>query len=183
MGSDDVRAYEFQLQQIQNQLQDTPENESLALLEKKLQRLVELTKSRAHKVDNSPTTQRQVTFSPGDVCEAKNKGVWSEATIQSVSNDKQACTVLFADSAETCHCNAGEVRKLHNVKRQLPEANKDLAPKPERPTFDPSKKRTKADHIKKKESEHQHKQDDWKKFSQKMGIGKSSASIVGRPRR
>jgi hypothetical protein len=178
MGLDDIRAYEFQLQQIQSQLQDAPENESLALLEKKLQRLIELTKSRVHKDDNS-ITLRQVTLSPGDICEAKDKGVWSEATIQSVSNDKQTCTVIFTDSAVTCHCTADNVRKLHNVKRRLPEVSKDVAVKPERPTIDLSKKRTKADHVKKKESEHQEKQDDWKKFSQKMGIGKSST--VKRP--
>jgi hypothetical protein len=44
---------------------------------------------------------------------------------------------------------------------------------------DTAKKGTKAEYIRKKEEEHQQTQENWQKFSQKMGIGRSA----GKPRK
>jgi phosphoserine aminotransferase len=111
----DYKTFEFQLQQVQKQLESDPKNESLQKLEKKLQRLLELSKSLSQESqaagDQSAQNAASINLAAGDQCDAKNKGVWQEAVIQSVSQDKRTCTVVFVGSAETCHCKAEEIRK------------------------------------------------------------------------
>lgn len=199
-----MRAYEYQLQQVEAQLAADPQNAALQRLVSKLRQLMEL----EHSVDRQqrertaarPNVEARrgaepsINLSPGEVCEARCDGKWFEATVTSVAPDKQSCTVVFADTAEALHCTSKDVR-AHDSKRakkrslasplphtaplctRTPPAPRDAASSRKRKS-DGTGGGGRAEYVEKKEQEHREKQQSWLQFSQK--IAKSNPAVPPR---
>jgi hypothetical protein len=191
----DVRALEFQLDQVRSQLRASPENAGLKALESKLTALIELNKETEKEAEPvaplapPPPPTKLIDLRIGDLCEAKKmegeNWAWWEATIQSIAADKLSCTVVFTGITDAQHCTPQMIRKhtASTKKFHLAEPKQPIKPAPNanpasKPTAIPAtgpvrRKHTKAEHDQKKEAEHAAKQQSWQSFKQKIGKGTS----------
>lgn len=195
----DVRALEFQLEQVRSQLKASPENAGLKALESKLAALIEMNKESEREAEQAqaaaPPPVKLIELHVGDLCEAKKKngesGAWWEATIQSVAADKLSCTVLFTGVADAQHCTPHMIRRHTSKTQKFPLSNPQKAAKPAPPPTAPKpsvvpatgpvrRKHTKAEHDQKKEAEHSAKQQSWQSFKQKIG-GKGASGPFSKP--
>lgn len=185
MVDDEVKRYEFQLQQVQEQLKSKPDCKILQELQKKLSRLLALSQNRHEGMSMDEKDSSDILLRHGDKCQVKVRSTWEDAIIQSVAIKKKSCTVILLQDGQTKHCLAKDVR-VAPEKRTRPPLESHT--RQTRPKLEPTKGiKTehigkgeghrergggKAEYIKKKEEEHQERQESWQKFSKKMGIGK-----------
>jgi len=191
-GNDNLQTYQYQLDQVNNALEDDPENEKLQNLAHKLKDLISLV-SMSTPTEASVEPQPGATnvsaakhlskFKVGDLVEARfqKDGQWYEATVQSISLDRNLATVIYSGSTDTQHCQAKEIRirTENSIKRpsestqQPQKPHKQARTEPE-VALGAKRKHTKQEHDQKKEAEHKEKQDSWKKFNAKIGRKDSS---------
>lgn len=141
-----------------------------------------------------------VTLKIGESCQALNQeGEWAAATIQSVSADRQHATVIFSKSSSARHCSWQEVREPPSATvsgdRRQGEAASTICKRksqqvlgavepPTKAIGQPGKRSrpsSKTEYIRRKEEEHREKQDAWKNFSKKFGLGAAKPSSSRRP--
>lgn len=185
----DLRALEFQHEQVSSQLIADPNNASLQALAKKLEALIKMTKDveppkPQPKLAPKALVPKLVELAVGDLCEAKYEadGGWWEAKVQSVVPDKSSCTVIFTGMAGTQHCSPHMLRKHSGSTKKYQELPKkpsvpvpvSAIPSTSKPAASSTGKRkhTLAEHRQKKEAEHAAKQQNWQSFQKRVGSAK-----------
>lgn len=134
----------------------------------------------------------------GESCQALDQeGGWAAATIQSVSADRQHATVIFSKSSSARHCSWQEVREPPSVttisgeKQQSETASRKrdsqqalgVEPPTKATEGQPAKRSrpsSRTEYVRRKEEEHREKQDAWKSFSKKFGLGAAKPSSSSR---
>lgn len=192
MSQDDgdaAKKYNFQLQQVRNKLAEDPHDQKLQALEQKLLRLLEFTQEarkdqveKVEHVDQGGTSYRAV-LRRGGKCQVRIDSTWKEAVVLSFGSNKATCTVVLSTTGETCHSALKDIRPFPLPRTtDQPIGSHKIPTREKRPTVDAkapysgSRKQgtRRSEHKKKKDgndNEHAERQQSWKAFSQKAGVG------------
>lgn len=178
MASTNLKAYEFQLEQVERKLKDDPNNSLLLGLQKNILQMITLTNKISEKHVPKPVEVKALKYEPsvGELCEAKYEAKWYEATVQSISKETGMCTVIFTDSSEASHLSISDIRRIGQnalMNRPIQEKiDKRVSNVPTSNNPQKKKKTTKSDYLQKKDEEQTAKQSDWQQFAKKMGINR-----------
>ncbi|RKP16806.1 hypothetical protein ROZALSC1DRAFT_31336 [Rozella allomycis CSF55] len=199
---EDLKNYEYQLDQVSKSLELDPDNAELLDLKTSLLQVIELTKQLLPSApkENSSSVPREnkkiknADFKVGDIIEARYSadGRWYEATIQTMAADRSIFTVLFNGYDDTQNVTSKDIRPLSKQalerRKAMQEERKKNPVAAAAPDADTKKqgtvkkKSTYMSYIKSKEKEHAQKQQSWQKFNAKAGsmkkfVTKKEASV------
>lgn len=177
-----LETYKLQLDQINELLQNDPNNEEYLSMRDQLDEAISLLKELTSDKPVAPTKPfaNPIEWKLGDVCQVKLpkfQNQWISANITSFTADKSISTIIIQKSHETIQVPTHQLR--HPKNPDIPshtDTHKSMLTKKQLEEQRKKRKKAQLEYQERKDQEHSSKADAWKSFQTRL-VNKSSPSI------